>query len=493
MALDPQIPLAAVRGQPSFAQQAGGALQLASAIESHRDAQRQRQDQQIIQEALKGGANFATPDGIAMAAEQLKGRVTPQTYQALTKAHSEMLTNQAKQEEAYAKLQPELIEGEMKQYDFIAQSLETALSSFEIARKVKGDQAALQDFETTKNQIIQGIGAKQMPGGRPLVDPQLLQKFQGMNPAETQSALQSTNYMRERLKSVLDRQKREADIAYTQQQTRTSAAREAALKNKDTGLIWDEMSPEQQENAKTIATTWLVSGRQPPARGGAYQMGMIGAQQIAKELDMSISELMSAGAEVKSQLQARPVVEKRIQALERAENQLELEIPVMEDAMNELNLPSIPVFARGKIAVLRQMGDPGVAKLDQAADVVFNEFETVKTGNPGALYVTNMEAAKENYYKVQTPQQMKAWIAGARRIINNAKKSNEKTRQDITDHILKSLKMKRKSGAETKPEESTSVPRGAMPTGLPAGSKQIGHTPDGKPVWESPDGKRYVE
>ncbi len=173
-----------------MAENMGGAFQLANAYEKQQEIQEQRQDQQHIQNYLKEGGNFNTPEGLAAAAEKLKGVVSPKTTLMLTQAQSEMKLNSAKQEEAYAKMQPELLEGQ----------------------GTKGEQGALQDFEAAKNQIIQNASQQQMPGGKPMINPQLLKQFESMNPAQVQSALMGTKYQQERLKSGLEIQLKQAQI-----------------------------------------------------------------------------------------------------------------------------------------------------------------------------------------------------------------------------------------------------------------------------------------
>jgi hypothetical protein len=197
----------------------------------------------------------------------------------------------------------------------------------------------------------------------------------------------------------------------------------AAIAPKDEAAAWD----------------YLIRGHSPPSRGGAYDRAMDAVGKIAKDNGMSIEQLVSASADVKTKLSAKRSFEVRTQNLTRAENQLQSEIPVMEEAMKKLDLPSIPVFARANIRVLRSIGNPDVTKLDQAAETVFKEFEGIVTGNPGTLNVQDVQAAHENYMQAQTPQQMKAAIEGMRRIISNAKTANDKTRDEIMHGIRSSV------------------------------------------------------
>ena len=195
----------------------------------------------------------------------------------------------------------------------------------------------------------------------------------------------------------------------------------------------------QESEARTMAWDYLIRGHNPPAAGGAYQSAMKEVHKIAQELGVPDDQLITASAEVKTMLSGRRAIESRVQNLERAENQLNLEIPVMQDAMKKVSGSSIPIAQRGMITVLRSAGDPTITTLDQAASTVMNEFEGIVTGNPGTLNVADVEHAKETYKQIQTVQQMQAWIDGAKRIIANAKKANETTRDEFTQNIRRTI------------------------------------------------------
>lgn len=210
------------------------------------------------------------------------------------------------------------------------------------------------------------------------------------------------------------------------------------------GSVPGKVDPNAPPAAGIEAATYdyLIKNAHPPVRGGVYQSVMRNVERIAKDNNMTPQQLVSASADVKTRLLAKKTFETRVQNLGRAENQLELEIPVMEDAIKNLDLPSIPVAARGKIAVLRQMGNPDVVKLDQAAETVFREFEGIVTGNPGTLNVQDVVNAHNDYRAAQTPETMKAAIQGMRRIITNAKRANDKTRKEIMGGVEDALKGK---------------------------------------------------
>lgn len=485
MPLDPQIPLAAAQ-QPSFGQQAGQALQLAGAYEKQQEIQQQRQDQQIIQQALKEGANFNTPEGIAAAAEQLKGKVSVQTYQTLTQAHSEMQMNKAKQEEAYAKMQPELLEGQMKQYDFIAQNLEGALSAYDSARAEKGEQGAMQDFENAKKQIIQTASQQQGPGGRPLINPQLLQQFAGMNPRQVQSALMGTKYQQERVKSGLDLQLKQAQIekekALTKKYGREAAGGAGAVPAEITASdatgqeLLDMLPPGDAKRVQAIAEGRLQLS-DLPARGGVRDK----YSQLVNQYDPNfVSYLGKTKAAVEKDFSSG-VASRNIASINTAIGHL--------GTLNQLGvaLQNKDSQTLNKItnAISREFGDPNITNYELAQGALGEEL--MRTFRGVGASVTEAEQWKNQLGAARTPQQMLQVVRTAGDLLESRISAmdsaykrgtkSEKGYQDILDpksvNVLSSITGKdywsiynlsgkgRSSSVGGKPEKSTEVPRGA--------------------------------
>ena len=191
----------------------------------------------------------------------------------------------------------------------------------------------------------------------------------------------------------------------------------------------------------------LINHVEPPKTGGQYNRVMAYTAKYAKDQGMEMSDLMSASADVKSKLQAKRAFEIRAQNMERAENVLNRELPVLEDAMKALDVSKYPDLAHAELSAMRHAGDPRVTKLDQAAEAVFNEFEQIVTGSPGALNVQDVQKAEDSYRKAQTPQAMQAAIEGMRRIIKNAKLGVTDTRGEIMGDIKRELKGKPKGAS----------------------------------------------
>lgn len=222
-----------------------------------------------------------------------------------------------------------------------------------------------------------------------------------------------------------------------------------------------KLPPELRTDPIEVATwDYIVNKKDPPKRGNMYKETMTRVGQVARENNMTVEELIFASADVHSQLLAKVQLEKRAQNMQRAENQLKLEIPVMQDAMKALDPSRFPALAKAEIWALRQAGDPRVTKLDQAAETIFNEFEGIKTGNPGALNVQDVVAAKEAYQNAKTPQQLQAAVEGMNRIINNAGKALELTRKETMEAAKKAFHPNR-GGASEGPAPALGAPQGS--------------------------------
>lgn len=492
MTLDPQIPLAATQ-QPSFAQQAGQIFQLAGAIENQRNAQEQRQDQQAIQAYLKEGGNFNTPSGLSAAAEKLKGVVSPNAYQTLVQAHSEMKANEAKQEAAYAKMQPELIDGQIKQMDFIAQNLQSALGAYDTAKKEKGEQGALQDFDAAKTQIIQSISQQQMPGGKPLINPQMLQQFQNMNPAQVQSALMGTKYQQERLMNSLKLQKLEQDI-------KTSAALEGKYKREPASAasIPESISKSTLHGHEFLALLTpgeaadvlaVAEGRKAlsdiPARSG--QRGRIG--QYVAQFDPGFSNIRNPADKA-----AAVAISKDISAIRPFIDMLDKNADIAVDLSKKVVATDNRLVNRSINWLRQNMGDnPDVAEF--LAQTTFVQTEAARVlNNPRLVGQLTDTARQEMQHVLDGDMPLKSYERVIRRIQKDGANRFEAMEAQRDRLFAGSIKPKEVPQSDlVKPGESKGVSREAIPKGLPQGSKQIGHTPDGKLVWQSPDGKKYVE
>ena len=207
---------------------------------------------------------------------------------------------------------------------------------------------------------------------------------------------------------------------------------------------------------RMMAENFLMTGHNPPARGGAYERTMRAIPIIAKELKVSPEQLLAVSAQHKATLSGFLQTEKRMQNVDRAANTLNNEMSAAQHSLSKLNLPHVPLEARAELAARRMAGDPTVTAFDTGLNMVLNEFQSIATANPGALNVIDVQNAMSEAKNITTPQQFAAWQTTVKNIIERAKAANNETRNEITRSI-QSL-----AGTPAPPEPSN-LPPGFKP------------------------------
>ena len=159
---------------------------------------------------------------------------------------------------------------------------------------------------------------------------------------------------------------------------------------------------------------------------------------------MTVRDLLSASADVKSQLLAKRSFEVRAQNTERAANQILKEIPVVEKAMKSLDPSDFPALARLSMSAIRQgvgtkEAQAAMVTLDRSAEIMFREFEAIANGNPAKLNIQDVHNAEKDYQNASTPTQMKAAIKVIQDIAERAKDANVNTRSEIMKGVNNTL------------------------------------------------------
>lgn len=207
---------------------------------------------------------------------------------------------------------------------------------------------------------------------------------------------------------------------------------------------WQNVEPTPDELEGSMYA-YLIKNNPPPRGSKLYERTMGAIAKLARDNNMSTKDIMAASADVKSQLLAKTQLEKRIQNTERAETLIEKEIPVLERAMKLVDAPDSPWPARLSMAAVRQGAGSkeqraAVAQLDQSAQAILNEFQGVVAGNPGgALHVSDVEQARNEYLKLSAPTEMRAWISNAQNMIKRAKEAGKETRRAVMSGVTEAI------------------------------------------------------
>lgn len=446
-------------------------------LDEDQDAKR---DKDTVQAYLRSGGDLFSQAGIDKAVGDLKGKVSPKTYMGFAQHSQDFQKSQALVADQLAKTDDDKLTAYGNKLDTVARTLAPVYETYQqdIAQRLKAkgldqktapqneltqaQQDALPAYQAAMQARLQQLGQANLPG----MDPKALQTFAQMGPDDLRGTLQYTKFYQDLIKTDQERRLKESQVAKNNALSKIAGtgkpladlnAVNEALKDPDlsadertslealrkklttpsgsgakmTAEDFSKLSPTEQKSIDAAAWDRILTGKEPPARGGLYAQVMGYIEDIATENNMSVQDLLNASSDIKTRLQAKRTFEQRVLNINRAEGVMNNEIPVMEQNMKAIDLSKYPDISHIDLVYLRHKGDPNVIKLDQSAEPVMNEFQAIVTGNiGGALNVTDVQKAAEDYKKIQTPQGMQAWIDNARQMIERAKSANEGTRKD---------------------------------------------------------------
>ena len=489
--INPQIPLSGDYTLAMKAQQpdiAGGmqrGMQMTQEYGAASNAADDFNDKQVTKSYLESGGHFDTPDGISKAVTDLQGKISPKSYEKLIGMRDNSKNMALELQQKYAEAGATKIQQGIAQHEYLLRGLAGPLEAYKVAKEAGGSQAAVEDFNKAKSQIINDMTQQKNGDGSPMWDPAVVNRIQQMTPEQLAASYETSTFHIEQMKKALEISLKKSEIdknqamaksygekglgnqlALIDEQERSgqitpeeAAAARAKLTSTGGGRAgaagvqpFDKLTPEAQHAIDASVENLLINHKQPPAYGTAnYSQVMARLGEFAAKAGMTTDELLIASADTKARVHALQGFESRVANMSRAENVLGNELGNLEQNMAAVDLSKYPAASHAQLAVARQMGDPNVTKMDQSAEAVFNEFESIMTGNPGALNVADVQKAHDSYYKVQTPQQLKAWIDNAHNMIERAHQANEKTREQLLNGIHKSLG----HGAKTQPSLPT--------------------------------------
>jgi len=405
MPLDPNIPLAAGAMAPNPVKMVGQAYELAGAMEKQQQVQEQRQDQQSIQQYLKEGGNFNTPEGLAAAAEKLKGIVSPKAYQTLEQARQESKLNEAKVQEQYLKLPEEVLKGEAAQNQSVIQQLDTGVMQHQKDVTEVGQQEADRRYGEYKNQILPQLAQQKMPNGQPLYPPQLLQKYSGSNVKQDQSAMMSMKYKQDQIKSSLENRYKEQQIATERAQEKKYLAQakggaggisEEITNSGATGNeLLGMLPPGKASQVKAIAEG-RIALESIPARGGTREQ----LTQLVNQYDPNFSAIATKTKAAVEKDFSSGVASRNISSINTAIGHLgtlnKLGIALKNNDNQTLN--------RITNAIAGEFGNPDITNY-QLAQIALGE-ELMRTFRGVGASVTEAEQWKNQLGSAKTPQQM---------------------------------------------------------------------------------------
>jgi hypothetical protein len=378
MAIDAQIPLSGAQ-QPGFAEQAGQVYKLADAVEKQKETQQQQQDQQLIQQALKDGADINTPDGIAALGKKLGGNVSAKTSMMFAQAHQDALVKDAQATEYYNKASKEALEAHQGKIEYLMQGVETPLNAHKEAIKAgKTPEEANLALESARAQVIQQAQNLPPVGGKPQIDEATLNQFKGQNVAQLQTTYDNLKSTREKVSDATKLRKEESEIEFIKERTK-------ALKQGEAAGTFDEKGLESAgaQIAAGMPSTQVIPGMASKvgAKREAARLEAID-QIIAENPGMTSTEagieLAQRGIDYAATKTGRMQTARTIGATEAnivmASSEAKKMIAIVRDVESKMNLTEYPSINAIENAVSKGTGGIQIVKLNNALMALINTY-----------------------------------------------------------------------------------------------------------------------
>jgi hypothetical protein len=183
--------------------QASRAYSLADQINENDKEKQAKQDQLLLQNALKEGGNMQTPDGVTALANQLKGQVAPATYTNLIKLGGELEQSAAKAQDTLAQRDTRELDAMLKKGNLVSQSMDSVMSMYnkdsqpaDKGGNEKGVPGALDAFNKNKQASIQSM----LQQG--LINQAQAKELADYTPGQWQAKLETSKYWSDKISAA---------------------------------------------------------------------------------------------------------------------------------------------------------------------------------------------------------------------------------------------------------------------------------------------------
>lgn len=415
-------------------QQASNAYKLADQMGQQQDAQLERQDRSVLTDYLKNGGNMQTPEGLNKALTDMQGKLSPKSYQDLTKQAQSSLNWTEKLNDYYTKLPEQALQMQVMKSENVLKGLEGPLEVYKKSMAEKGEAAALPDFEAAKQATVQYAAQLKDAAGNPVFTPDELKHFQTMTPGAVESELNTTKFHTDRMKSAAEMKFKQSQTAKDEAQTKVleqggpaaalyaqmvaqygeeSPQAKAALTKMEGGGAMARLQgvPENQikpEERKLAVGQWIQNPSSLRGLNKTYQQNVI---KWASELGITADDVASGQAGRKFQLAAATASGHRAGQMASVEATMP---GLITDA-----LETSKALPRGKFVPLNkleQMGqaafsDPDLKDFALANQAVASEYQQVISRGG-----TNVTALKEAMDFLRTADSPEAYERSLQRV-----------------------------------------------------------------------------
>lgn len=191
---------------------------LADSELQYKHQQEGENDKKIIQEYLKSGGNFGTPEGTKRATEELKGKVSPKMYEHLLDFHNTTGKREREIQDYYLQLPPEVMKAQQANEDVLMQAAQSAYGAYEKEFPTIGAPAAKEHMKAAIQANLGRLATLKNEQGQPLIPEDQLSKLVELEPGELKAYIDHSHYGRGLAEQALKQRKLEAEAKVKEHQ-----------------------------------------------------------------------------------------------------------------------------------------------------------------------------------------------------------------------------------------------------------------------------------
>ena len=183
-------------------------------LEQQRSRELKQHDKEILDDYLKNGGDLYSVSGYERAVNDLKGKVSSETYLNLGSTLDEKKDQTLKMKKVLSAMDLDQIAITAKNQDEILENLSTPVAAYDEGMKAGGENAAMQKFTEAKKATLAKMSAERNPvSGTPRYAPEQLKEFADMSPEDLKHKRQNTAVGRQLIKEDIENRYKTAKTA----------------------------------------------------------------------------------------------------------------------------------------------------------------------------------------------------------------------------------------------------------------------------------------
>ena len=477
-ALNTSIPMSAQNDMPDALGSMNRGINMRGNMVQRQEDERQitsaNDDRAVMQDYLKNGGDLVTPPGVERAANELKGRISPEAYAKLGAHFQDVRQKDQSYKKSLMDMTAKSAQIQLDQTDRVLQALDIPMQVYEKAKGTPngGESEALGQFEKSRGEILgKMMTAKDPVTGQPMYPPQVTQALQNATPDVVRAMQQGSKYHRAQVESRL----KEAQTAHQTASAGVEEARASAYRKfgglgrpreSDIGLLDDDLkagriTQDEYNSMKAgmvakksggggegkldpealdlAATDWYLHRTMPARTGNTERYRIMNrAMQIARENGDTTEEAANRPVLNKARAMALNDITKRAALISTYEKDADKRLGLVTELALKADINGVPAINRWINAGRKEIaGDNDVNNFNSAMISAQAELARILSGaltNAATSDSARAEAAGI-INKNMSPDMIKSLVPNIRRELKFKKDSFESEKKELTDEM----------------------------------------------------------